>query len=177
MANKGFAGTLTISLESSGRVGQRHRRCPARRICERRASPAQQLVRIDPQPKRAATLLGVTLLQLQRFKEAEKVLGDALRNCGEDGVLMTNLAKVQSGAATMHLHNRRCGMLWRSTQIRKTAFYGIVPLRGKPEERTVQSQHCNVCLPCPPVVVRNCGLRVVRWNAKTFRVRWATIPW
>ena len=33
---------------------------------------AQQLHRIDPQPKRGAGLLGATLLQLQRFGEAEK---------------------------------------------------------------------------------------------------------
>ena len=35
---------------------------------------ARQLSRIDPQPHRGATLLGVTLLQLKRFEEAEKVL-------------------------------------------------------------------------------------------------------
>jgi hypothetical protein len=54
--------------------------------------PARQLCRIDPQPHRAANLLGVTLLQLRRFDEAEKVITEALRRHGEEGSLLTNLA-------------------------------------------------------------------------------------
>ncbi|HWH71371.1 MAG TPA: hypothetical protein VNT26_18495, partial [Candidatus Sulfotelmatobacter sp.] len=59
--------------------------------------PARQLQRIDPQPHRGATLLGVVLLQLQEFGEAEQVLSAALQRHGEEGSLLTNLAKAYSG--------------------------------------------------------------------------------
>ena len=76
--------------------------------------PARQLHRIDPQPKRGATFLAVTLLQLKKFDEAEKVVTDALRRHGEDGALLTNLAKAQSGKGDGALAERT---LWHALEV------------------------------------------------------------
>lgn len=59
-------------------------------------APARQLHKIDPQPKRGATYLVVVLIQLKQFDEAEKIITAAISKHGEDGTLLTNLAKVQS---------------------------------------------------------------------------------
>lgn len=75
---------------------------------------ARQLHRIDPQPHRGATLLGVIFLQLKRFEEAERVLSDALRRHGEDGSLLTNLAKAYSGRGDEALAERT---LWRGLEV------------------------------------------------------------
>lgn len=76
--------------------------------------PARQLHRIDPQPKRGATFLAVILIQLKQFDEAEKVITDALRQHGEDGTLLTNLAKTQSGKGNEALAERT---LWHAIEV------------------------------------------------------------
>src|ERR1041385_3783482 len=59
--------------------------------------PARQLYRIDPQPKRGVVYLAVILLQLKQFDEAEDILTHTIQKHGEEGVLLTNLAKAFSG--------------------------------------------------------------------------------
>src|SRR5439155_22830559 len=76
--------------------------------------PARQLHRIDSQPKRGATFLAVILLQLKKFDEAEKVVIDAMRKHGEDGTLLTNLAKAQSGNGDAALSERT---LWHALEV------------------------------------------------------------
>jgi tetratricopeptide (TPR) repeat protein len=57
---------------------------------------AKQLHAIDTEPSRGATLLAVVYLQTKRPEKAEKLLVAHLKKHGEDGVLLTNLAKAQS---------------------------------------------------------------------------------
>lgn len=76
--------------------------------------PARQLHRIDPQPKRGATFLAIVLLQLKHFDEAEKILADALHREGEDGVLLTNLAKVHAGRGEHALAEKT---LWHALEL------------------------------------------------------------
>ena len=84
---------------------------------------ARQLHLIDPQPHRGATLLGVVLLQLKRFQEAERVLSDALRQHGEDGSLLTNLAKSYSGRGEQALAERT---LWRALEVDPNQDNGLL---------------------------------------------------
>jgi len=58
--------------------------------------PAEQLQKIDPIPHRAATILSIAYLKTGRVQDAEKVLLACISRHGEDGVLLTNLAKVYS---------------------------------------------------------------------------------
>lgn len=60
------------------------------------ADAAQQLYRIDSQPHRGACLWGVVLMEQGRLDDAEKVLRDFIATHGEEGTILTNLAKVYS---------------------------------------------------------------------------------
>lgn len=57
---------------------------------------AEHLRRTDPIASRGATLLGIVYLQLNRLDDAERVFQEYLDRHGEDGVLLTNLAKVHA---------------------------------------------------------------------------------
>jgi tetratricopeptide (TPR) repeat protein len=85
--------------------------------------PARQLHRIDPQPERGATFLAVTLLQLKNYEEAEKVATEALRQHGEDGTLLTNLAKAQSGKGETALSERT---LWHALEVDPNLDNGLL---------------------------------------------------
>jgi Flp pilus assembly protein TadD len=85
--------------------------------------PARQLQRNDPQPKRGATYLAVILLQLKQYDEAERVVTEAMRRHGEDGVLLTNLAKAQSGKGDEALAERT---LWRALEVDPNLDNGLL---------------------------------------------------
>jgi len=55
---------------------------------------AKQLYRIDPDRSRGACVWGIVLMEEDRLDEAEKVFRDHIEKHGEDGVILTNLAKV-----------------------------------------------------------------------------------
>lgn len=57
---------------------------------------AKHLRTIDPNPSRGATLLGIVYLQTARPAQAEQVFATFLDKHGEDGVVLTNLAKAQA---------------------------------------------------------------------------------
>lgn len=76
--------------------------------------PARQLHRIDPQPKRGTLYLAVILLQLKQFAEVEKIIGETIQKHGEEGVLLTNLAKAQSGKGDEALAEKT---LWHALEL------------------------------------------------------------
>lgn len=57
---------------------------------------AKHLRTIDPNPSRGATLLGIVYLQTARPAQAEQVFTTYLNQHGEEGVVLTNLAKAQA---------------------------------------------------------------------------------
>jgi tetratricopeptide (TPR) repeat protein len=57
---------------------------------------ARQLQRIDPNKERGSTLLAIVYLQTNRPAEAQALLLEHIRGHGENGVILTNLAKAQS---------------------------------------------------------------------------------
>lgn len=57
---------------------------------------AEQLHRIDSEPARGACVYGIVLMKNDRLKEAEKVFRNYIGEHGEDGSVLTNLAKVYS---------------------------------------------------------------------------------
>ncbi len=85
--------------------------------------PARQLHRIDHDAKRGATYLAVILLQLKQFAEAEKVVTEALQQHGEDGTLLTNLAKAQSGKGDSALAERT---LWHALEVDPNLDNGLM---------------------------------------------------
>ncbi len=85
--------------------------------------PARRLLQIDPDPKRSAMYLAVILLQLQKFAEAEKLLTDTMQKLGEDGVLLTNLAKAQNGRGDDVLAERT---LWHALELDPNQHNGFM---------------------------------------------------
>lgn len=57
---------------------------------------AEQLYKIDSQPERGACVWGIVLKDEGRLDEAEKVFRDFIAKHGENGSVLTNLAKVYS---------------------------------------------------------------------------------
>lgn len=57
---------------------------------------ARHLYQIDTQPMRAACLWGIVLMEEERLDDAEKVFRNYIALHGEDGTILTNLAKIFS---------------------------------------------------------------------------------
>jgi len=57
---------------------------------------AEHLYRIDPVPARGACMYGIALMKNNRLDEAESVLLSHVQKHGEEGYVLTNLAKVCS---------------------------------------------------------------------------------
>jgi tetratricopeptide (TPR) repeat protein len=55
---------------------------------------AEQLYKIDSQPDRGACVWGIVLMEENRLDEAEKVFSNFIAKHGENGSILTNLAKV-----------------------------------------------------------------------------------
>lgn len=85
--------------------------------------PARRLHGIDPNPKRSTTFLAVILLQLKQFDEAETIINETLRNNGEDGVLLVNLAKAYSGKGDQALAERT---LWHALEVDPNLDNGLM---------------------------------------------------
>lgn len=84
---------------------------------------AQHLATIDPQRLRGATLLGVVWLQLQKAAEAKRVLEAAAARHGEDGLLLTNLAKAHAALGDLA---KRDETLWRALELDPNQDNGLV---------------------------------------------------
>jgi tetratricopeptide (TPR) repeat protein len=84
---------------------------------------SRQLHRIDTDPLRGAITLGVVLLQLKNADEAEKVLLSAKTKHGEDGTLLTNLAKVYSAQGKDALSRE---ILWHALEIDPNLDNGLL---------------------------------------------------
>jgi tetratricopeptide (TPR) repeat protein len=75
---------------------------------------ARLLAETDPQPQRAATVLGVVLLQLQDFAAAREVLERAIAKHGENSFLLANLARAW---AALGDEERAQQLIWRALEL------------------------------------------------------------
>ncbi len=57
---------------------------------------AEHLRRIDPIPSRGTTVLGIIYMEVNRLDDAQRVFDEYIAEHGEEGVVLTNLAKVCS---------------------------------------------------------------------------------
>lgn len=83
---------------------------------------AQHLAATDPQRLRSATLLGIVWLQLKKPTEAKRILETALARYGEDGSLLTNLAKAHAALGDA---SKRDESLWRALQLDPNQSNGL----------------------------------------------------
>jgi tetratricopeptide (TPR) repeat protein len=74
---------------------------------------AEHLHRIDTIPARGACVYGIVLTKTNRLEKAERVLQGFLRDHGENGSVLTNLAKVYSA---QNRHVEADATLWRALE-------------------------------------------------------------
>lgn len=84
---------------------------------------ARHLATTDPQKLRGATVLGVVLLQLKKPDEAKRVLESAAARHGEEGLLLTNLAKAYGALGDLA---KRDQTLWRALQLDPNQDNGLM---------------------------------------------------
>ena len=72
---------------------------------------ADHLFHIDPNPSRGSTVYGIVLMKVGKLDQAEEVLCSYLKTHGDDGVILTNLAKVQAARNEMQTAEKT---LWRA---------------------------------------------------------------
>ena len=75
---------------------------------------AIRLCEIDPEPARAVVYLAIIYLHSDRPKKAEIVLRDHITKHGEEGVVLTNLAKAQSAQGK---EEKMLKTLWRGLEL------------------------------------------------------------
>jgi tetratricopeptide (TPR) repeat protein len=75
---------------------------------------AEHLQRTDPIPSRGTTILGIVYMEAGRLDDAQRLYDDFLAGHGEDGVVLTNLAKVYS----LRGDNQRAEtILWHALEV------------------------------------------------------------
>lgn len=75
---------------------------------------AEHLKRIDPIPARGATILGIVYMKVNRLDDAQRVLDEHIAKHGEEGFVLTNLAKVYSERGD---HDHADAILWHALEI------------------------------------------------------------
>jgi tetratricopeptide (TPR) repeat protein len=75
---------------------------------------AEQLFKIDHDPVRGACVWGIVLMEEGRLDEAEKVFRNFIAKHGENGIILTNLAKVYS-KRNQNAESER--ILWRALEV------------------------------------------------------------
>ena len=95
-------------------------------------SYAEHFQRTDPDPARGATLLGIVYMENDRLDDAERVFNRFLATQGENGRVLTNLAKVHSRRGD---DARAEAMLWRALELDPNQENGVHWYSAIHEER------------------------------------------
>lgn len=83
---------------------------------------AKQLYVIDPVPARGACAYGIALMKNNLLDDAERVFRDQLAEHGEDGSVLTNLAKVYSARND---NQKAMEILWRGLEVDPNQHNGM----------------------------------------------------
>lgn len=75
---------------------------------------AKHLNQIDPIPVRGSCILGIVLMKNGNLDEAENVLNSYTKKFGEDGVVVTNIAKVQAERGQLDIAEKT---LWHALEL------------------------------------------------------------
>lgn len=85
-------------------------------------SYAEHLWRTDPVPSRGATVLGIVYMEVNRLDDAQRALEGFITAHGEDGVVLTNLAKVHSRRGDQA---RAESILWHALEVEPNQDNGL----------------------------------------------------
>jgi predicted Zn-dependent protease len=78
------------------------------------AEAAEHLYRIDPDRSRAVCAWASVLMGVKQIDEAEQLLHSHIEECGEDGYVVTNLAKVH---AARNENDRAAATVWHALEL------------------------------------------------------------
>ena len=95
-------------------------------------SYGELLRRTDPNPVRGGTLLSIIYMRSERLDEAESVLLELIAEHGESGIVLTNLAKVQSYRGDGELAEKT---LWHALELDPNQENGLAWYIGIQRER------------------------------------------
>ncbi len=84
---------------------------------------AKILAEIDPLKSRSATVLGIFYMNCNRLNDAEQLLTDYISTYGENGVVLTNLAKVYSERGN---NQKAESILWHALEIDPNQENGLI---------------------------------------------------
>lgn len=93
---------------------------------------AEHLGKTDPVPSRGAAILGIVYMAVDRLDDAERALSDCLSKHGDDGVVLTNLAKVHASRGD---HDQAETILWRGLTVDPNQDNGLSWLGAMHHER------------------------------------------
>ncbi len=102
---------------------------------------AEHLHRVDPNPSRGACVLGIALMKTGQVDNAEKIFCAHLEKHGEDGVVLTNLAKAYSARNEA---DRAEATLWHALEIDPNqdaglAWYAVIHRERSGKEGEVEA--------------------------------------
>jgi len=143
-------GTTPNSLPRGDRLHERRFFC-------RCAGRRRTTLRIDPIPARGACAFGIVLLKLNRLDESEKVFRSYIQQHGEEGSILTNLAKVYSARND---HQKAEEILWHGLEVdpnQITASVGMPPFTANVAAKQRAGRHCGGWPGCRAVGGRNFG--------------------
>lgn len=84
---------------------------------------AEQLYRIDPIPTRGACIYGIVLMKNNRLDDAENVFQSYIQKHGEDGSILTNLAKIYSAR---NQHQKAEEIIWHGLELDPNQDNGLL---------------------------------------------------
>lgn len=99
---------------------------------------AEILHRIDKIPSRGATILAIIYMDCNRLDDSEKVLTDCIKQNGEEGYVLTNLAKVYSRRGD---NEHAESILWHAIEIDPNQENGLAWFASIQNERGGESAY------------------------------------
>jgi hypothetical protein len=110
---------------------------------------AAQLHRIDPLPSRGACAYAIALLKCNELEQAEEVLRRYLQQHGENGSVLTNLAKVY---AARKQDQKAEEILWHALEVDPNqdnglGWYAVMHRERKGEQGWTEALRCVAALP------------------------------
>ncbi|MGN6324205.1 MAG: tetratricopeptide repeat protein [Dyella sp.] len=103
----------------------------------------KHLCEIDPQVERSHVTYGIVLMKLERFEEAEAVFRLAISSVGETGVLLANLAKIESQRGE---HIKAEAMLWQALKLDPNLDNGLMWWAMTHKDREGEEGYVNALL-------------------------------
>lgn len=121
--NKVLPATIQKAWDDPGRLYQLIVQSLKDGFIDEVVEASERLREIDGQSQRSAVVLGIVYLRGNRLEDAGRVLEESLEKHGDDGAVLTNLAKVQKARGEDELSEKT---LWRALEVDPNLNNGLL---------------------------------------------------